>query len=431
MKLKESDTVEFKQIVVDDVKKELLAFANSRGGTLYVGITDGGDAVGVDNPDNVLLQISNMVRDGIKPDMSMFVDERIENIDGKLIAAVYVQRGTGRPYYLTGKGMRPEGVYVRQGAASVPASDAAIRKMISETDGDSYEGMRSINQELTFIHALKEFELRGAALGLPQMRTLGMLNADGIYTNLGRLLSDQCAHTIKSAVFQDGTQKIFTDRREFTGSLLAQLGSAYEFMDQRNSIHSKIDGLMRIDTRDYPGEALREALINAVVHREYALGGSTLIKIFSDRIEIISAGGLAKGMELEDILSGYSICRNASLANAFYRLTLIEAYGTGFGKIFGAYIGSGRTPEIKVTSNTFSIMLPNVNTFGLADAKLSQEEMVFRLVREKGEICRSDVESLLSVSQTSAGQLLKKLSDKGILTRVGSGRNTRYRISRK
>jgi hypothetical protein len=108
---------------------------------------------GVDNPDDTLLQITNTVRSAIKPDLSLFVDCKKEKISKATVIAVTVQRGTSCPYYLAGKGIRPEGVYVRQGASSVPASETAIFKMIKETDGEKYEEIRSLNQDLTFVEA--------------------------------------------------------------------------------------------------------------------------------------------------------------------------------------------------------------------------------------------------------------------------------------
>ena len=128
----ESETVELKEIVVDDIKKEIIAFANSGGGCVYVGVDNNGNVVGISDPDNELLKITNMVRDSIKPDITMFLSYQIIEESGKSVIEIRVQRGTGRPYYLSKKGLRPEGVYVRQGTSSVPATDTAIRQMIKE-----------------------------------------------------------------------------------------------------------------------------------------------------------------------------------------------------------------------------------------------------------------------------------------------------------
>lgn len=337
MLYQESERVELKTVVAEDIKKEIIAFANSDGGKLFIGIRDDGTIVGVDDADAVALQISNMVRDTIKPDITMFLHyETIEEGNKKFIA-VDIQRGTNRPYYLAKKGMRPEGVYVRQGYSSVPASDIAIRRMIKETDGDQFESMRSLNQKLSFQAMKKEFQLRKMDFGMQQMRTLKLIDSDRLYSNLALLLSDQSVHTIKVAVFQGTDQTIFKDRREFTGSLLQQMNDVYDFIDFRNQTRSTIERLQRIDVRDYPEIAVREALLNLLVHRDYSFRASSLISIYSNRIEFVSIGGLMSGVDLEDIMMGISICRNQNLANVFYRLKLIEAYGTGLNKIMKAY----------------------------------------------------------------------------------------------
>lgn len=198
------------------------------------------------------------------------------------VVAVHILRGTNRPYYLAGKGLRPEGVYVRRGTSAYPASEEAIRQMIKETDGDSCEQMRCLNQDLTFKAAEEEFARRNVAFGSEQKKTLGLLNSEDLYTNLGLLLSDQCPHTVKAAVFEGIGQSVFRNRKEFTGSLLKQMNEVYEFIDFHNQLHASFEKLYRIDTRDYPEEAVREALLNSLVHRDYAISAAArALQIFS------------------------------------------------------------------------------------------------------------------------------------------------------
>jgi len=426
MLLKESVSVEFKSIVIDDIKKNIIAFANSGGGTLYIGITNSGDVVGLTNADIDMMNINNMLRDGIKPDVTLFVQSKIEKMHDRDVIRIDVQSGTERPYYLVGKGIRPEGVYVRHGAASVPATDTAIRKMIRETDGDSYEKLRSIEQKLSFESAKTEFEKRKVKFGDSQMATLGLMNTDKIYTNLALLLSEQCVHTIKVAIFQDTTQQVFKDRQEFEGSLFKQINDVYNYLDLNNKTTATFDKLLRIDSRDYPETALREALLNAVVHREYSASGSIIIKMFSNRVEIISPGGLVSGIEIDDIMSGYSACRNSELAEVFYRLQLIEAYGTGIQKIYEAYKTSLAQPKIEVTPNVFKIILPNLNNAPVVNARETPEEHIMQYVHEHGSINRKQAEHLLGVSQTAAGLILRRLVEQGKLTREGCSRHVRY-----
>ena len=446
MQFRESERVELKEIVTDNIKKEIIAFANCDGGKLYVGVKDDGTVIGVDNPDSVSLQISNMVRDTIKPDITMFMHYETIKINNKEIVAIDIQRGTDRPYYLTKKGIRPEGVYVRQGYSTVPATDSAIRRMIKETDGDCFETMRSLNQNLTFEIAKNEFDLRKVEFGLNQMQTLKLIDQDGLYTNLGLLLSDQCIHTIKVAIFQGIDQMVFKDRREFSGSILKQMNEVYDFIDLHNQTRATIEKLLRIDVRDYPEVAVREAFLNTLVHRDYSFSSSTLISIYTDRIEFISIGGLMPGIDLEDIMAGLSICRNQNLANVFYRLHLIEAYGTGIRKIMKAYEDNEEKPKIETTQNVFKIILPNINakyeignitksniietieSITSNENNLNDEEKVLEYAKSHGVLTKNDVTKLLKVSASTATRILRRLVEENQLKKYGKARNTHYTV---
>ena len=135
----ENKTIEFKREYVDDIKNTIIAFANCDGGTLYIGVNDDGEICGVNDVDDTMLRVTNAIRDAVRPDVTMFVECSNDTMEDKSVVRVTVQRGTARPYYLQKKGIRPEGVYVRQGASTVPATDTAILNMIKETSGDSYK----------------------------------------------------------------------------------------------------------------------------------------------------------------------------------------------------------------------------------------------------------------------------------------------------
>ena len=158
--------------------------------------------------------------------------------------------------------------------------------MIKASDGDKYEEARALNQELTFTETAREFGFKNIEFGSPQMMSLKFVTTEGIFTNLGLLLSDQSVHTVKLAVFEGLEKEIFKDRREFSGSLIKQLNDVYIF------------------------------------------------------------------------LVGLSVPRNDNLANIFYRLHLIEAYGTGIPKIMRSYADCEKKPELQTTANAFKITLP-------------------------------------------------------------------------
>lgn len=425
MRFIESEVVELKSNVVADICKEIIAFANTKGGTLYIGVADDGRVLGVENADRVTLQLNHMIRDSIKPDVTMFVHYETQTVDGKQILSVTVQKGTGRPYYLGSKGLKPSGVYVRNGTSADPATDTAIRMMIKETDGDSFESRRSLEQNLTFDAAKAQFARQKVLFDFAKMQTLGLVSQDGIYSNVALLLSDQCPSTIKAATFAGTEKEVFQDRREFSGSLFRQMDDLYAYLDLRNQTKATFQGLYRTDTKDYPEEALRETLMNSLVHRDYSFHASTLVSVYEDRIEVVSVGGLPSGIGLEDILLGLSVCRNPQLAAVFYRLALIEAYGTGMPKIMKAYAGTGLTPRIEVTPHAFKVTLPNCNA-AAKEPPQTNEEKILDVLAQTGAITRSEVDTLLNVSQSTANRILKRMVREGLLVQEGRGRMTRY-----
>lgn len=428
----ESEAVELKAEVVGDICKEVIAFANTKGGTLYIGVSNDGSVVGVKNTDQVMLQLNNMIRDSIKPDVTMFVGYETQHVNDKDIIAVTIQKGTDRPYYLSSKGLKPSGVYVRNGTSSDPATDTAIRRMIKETDGDSFESMRSLEQNLSFETARKQFDKQHIPFDAAKMQTLGMISTDGIYSNAALLMSDQCPSTIKAATFSGEDKGTFQDRREFGGSLFQQMEELYSYLDMRNQTKATFDGLYRIDTRDYPEDALREALLNSLVHRDYSFRASTLVSVYAGRIEFVSVGGLPSGIALDDIMLGLSVCRNPKLAAIFYRLQLIEAYGTGMPKIMNAYAETKLKPKIEVSSNAFKITLPNRNAGAnhaetLGGTVKGDEQRILDFIGSHSHIVRSDVDRLLEVSQATANRILKRMVAEGLIYQDGNGRKTKYR----
>lgn len=437
----ENQNVEFKQEYVPDIRKEVMGFANAEGGTVYVGIRKDGAVVGIDNPDSVMLQIVNSLKDSLAPDVMPFVKVRAEAVEGKQVIEIHVTTGTNRPYYLREKGLKPSGVYVRKGSSTQPMTEEGIREMILQNSGRSFEACRSMNQELTFDAFSAEMKSRSIAIGPAQMKTLKLIGEDGLYTNLALLLSDQCETTTKVALFQGTDKEVFRDRKEFTGSIQKQLEDVYQFIELVNKTKATFSGLNRFDKRDYPEEAVREALLNSIVHRDYSFSGSNLINIYEDRIEFVSLGGLVPGLELKSIFLGVSQSRNPNLAAVFYRMTLIESYGTGIGKIQRAYKNEKVQPEFETAQGVFRVTLPNRNEAGESlpeqkagegsEEKISlaqQKQMIVDFTRENGKVSRKEVEELLGAGATKAFRLLRELCEERRLEAQGSGKLSCYKL---
>jgi ATP-dependent DNA helicase RecG len=357
----ESSKIELKKEINADFKKEIIAFANSDGGEIFVGVEKGGTIIGVEKSEDVMAQIGNMIRDGIKPDLTSYTTIEAMLEDDVKIIRVAVLRGTKRPYHLSDKGLKPGGVFVRHGVSSVPATDEAIRQMLRDSDGEVFDKSRSANQDLTFNYTENYFGENNVGFNENNKRTLGLVDADGYYTNTALLLSDQCAFSMKCAVYEGIGKTKFKARKEFFGSILKQADEAYEYIKLNNNQNSTFRGLKRIDHPDYPDYALREALLNTIVHRDYDYSASTIINIFDNRIEFVSLGGLVKGITIEDILGGVSQPRNIIIAAIFYRLELIEAYGTGIQRIMESYEGCVQKPIFKPAPASFVVTLPKMD----------------------------------------------------------------------
>lgn len=423
----ETENIELKSEFTEEIYKEIIAFANTDGGTVYVGIDDNGNAVGLDNPDKEYTRITNGIRDAIMPDVTMFVRFSIDN---KKVVRITVSEGTNKPYYLRSKGLKPSGVYVRQGTSSAPASSEQIRKMIKESDGDVFEEMRSLNQQLTFESAKRAFARYNTEFNETKYSALGIKGTDGLFTNLGLILSDNCSHTIKIAVFADSSNTEFRDNKEFGGSVFSQLEDAFNYLMLCNKTAATFEGLERIESRDYPEEAVREALLNAIVHRDYSFSGSIIINVNSTETEFISIGGLVPGLSAEDIRTGISQPRNPKLAEVFHRLHLIESYGTGIRRIYKLYENCAAQPHIEVTANTFKIVLPNMNENQSA-AKHKPEisermKTVLGFISKNGAITDSEISNLLNLKKTQTYTVVKQMQQLGLISAVGKGKNKKY-----
>lgn len=427
----ENETTEFKSGYTDNILKSVIAFANTTGGKILIGVDDDGKPIGIESIDDCYTRVTNAIRDGISPDITMFVKYTLN--ENERIIEIMISEGTSKPYFLKSKGMRPEGVYIRQGASSAPASVDKIRQMIKLSEKESFEEGRSLNQDLQFTEAANEFAAKKVDFGEEKYVSLGIVNPDdGLFTNLAVLLSDECEHTIKLAIFEGNDKKIFKDRKEFSGSLFKQLRNCYEFLELCNHTAASFQGLDRIDREDYPSAALREALLNAMVHRDYSFSGSIIINVFDDKIEFVSLGGLVSGLSKEDIMRGVSQTRNQNLANVFYRLKHIEAYGTGIQRIFDLYADNDVKPDIIITDNTFTMVLPNRNANAVKKENTifvpvtEQEQIIVDYAKKKGFITDDEIQSILGIKKSRAYLIIKSMKDKNILVTHGRGNERKH-----
>lgn len=428
----ESERIEYKSQMADEIYKEVIAFANTDGGTIYLGIDDKGNLVGIDDVDETYTRLTNGIRDAIAPDVTMFIRYVLQDNN---VIQIEVGEGSSKPYYLKAKDIKPTGVYVRQGTSSVQASPEQIRQMIKKSDGDNFENARSLEQELTFEAAKAAFQRYGVEFSAEKYRALGIKQND-IYTNLALLLSDQCIHTTKIAVFKDELCTEFRDSKEFGGSVFKQFEDSINYLALCNKTVSTIKGVARTDKKDYPEEAIREAFLNALVHRDYGFSGSIIINVNDSKMEFISLGGLLPGLSAADIRIGVSQPRNKKLAEIFYRLRLIESYGTGIRRIFKLYENCPVQPSIVTTANAFKMILPNMNAVGAIPEGIErgrsgitpQMKSVVDYLREYGEMTDEDLQELLHIKKTRSYLLARQMRENGLIDMIGKGADKKYKL---
>lgn len=359
MKIEESDKIEFKEEMTKTMNKEIVSFLNSHGGKIYIGIKNDGTVVGVpeEKRDSYDLQLAGIVSDGIKPSARDFVSFYY---DKRNVLVIEIKEGNKKPYYLSDKGPKPSGVYLRYGRSSRPADDSEILTMIKESSGYIWEKEVSPIQNLHFKKLQIMADDKNLAFSERKMKTLGIKDKKGKYTNLGLLVSDENPIQVKFAVYDDRMN--FKIKKEFKGSIVVITDQLLTFSETFNvTSASIIPGIaQRIETKSFPGSSLREGILNCICHADYSIPSNIKVEFFKDRVKLTNPGGIYHA-SLEDILDGTQTFRNPGLVNILAKLDFIENYGTGLVRIREAYEYENRKPSFNVTDGYFKLSLPDLN----------------------------------------------------------------------
>ncbi|MCD7893959.1 MAG: putative DNA binding domain-containing protein [Erysipelotrichaceae bacterium] len=362
MKYEESNLVELKRLLDDDMKSEIISFLNSYiGGTIYVGVDDDGSVypLSISQKDENESKIINWIRDeAIYPNCSDYVKFHYNEDD---VLEINIESGKEKPYYLKSKGLKPSGVYIRYGRNKAQATQQEIARMIRERDDIPYESLISKNQNLTFITLKNKFEEKGMDFGNFKLITSGFI-IDGKYTNVAYWFSDQYQVETKMAVYQGLSRNIFRSKKEYDGCIISQIDHALDYFDLCNEIRVVINGdPTRKEIPSYKKRAAREAILNCYCHRDFSRRSNIKIEFFDDRLEILSPGGFYDGLTLEKALNGEQSFRNEYVVRLLYKLGYIENYASGLTRIFDEYAFELDEPQIITSDTSFKVVLPNKN----------------------------------------------------------------------
>ena len=484
----ESKNVEFKENLPEkSIKymKSVVAFANGTGGKIIFGIADKTrEVVGFDKEDvfKKMDAIANAVSDSCEP--AIIPDISLQTIDGKTVIVAEISEGRQRPYYIKALG-REIGVYVRVAGTTRLADEYMVRELMFEGSNRYFDqalcsGLTITDEEIDALcKSMKEQAVKNAHtegqkasikdVGRQQLRSWGILierdgkdypsNAYAILTGQGGLhVATQCG------VFKGTTKAVFVDRREYTGPLWEQIEEAFQFVLRNIHLGATIVGIYRQDIYEIPPDAIRELIVNAMVHRSYLDHGMIQVAVYDNRLEITSPGKLPMGQTLERMKEGYSKIRNEALAHAFSYMNLIEHWGSGIPRIIDKVKAAGlREPEFiggevdlriniyrgqvaTETSNGIDSVDKVPDTAGKVPDTADevpdtadevpdtankvpdneQEQQIYKHVLENGFITTATVIELLEVKQRRARAILLNMVESGWLKKEGAARSTIY-----
>ncbi|WP_191017805.1 RNA-binding domain-containing protein [Treponema zioleckii] len=416
--LRESKNLEFKEEISSSFLKTVSAFSNYGTGRILFGISDDKKIIGIENPNEVCLNLENKINDNIIP----HPDFKFEISPQTNLIELTVFEGKNKPYTYRNK------AYKRNDSSSIEVDRTEYNRLVLAGENKNFEELPSKNQELTFSSMQKKFS---EILGVQE------INKD-IQKTL-ELYSDKEGYNIAAS--------LVADKNDFSGIDIVRFGKNIDeildresfekcsvFTQYDNSIllfrkyyqYEKIDGIERKLVELVPEKAFREAVANALIHRTWDSPANIRIEFYAEKIVITSPGGLSQEISKEEYLEGrLSILRNPILGMIFFRLHLIEKFGTGIRRIKNSYANSVSKPVFSVFDNSIQIELPVLS----ATPKLSlDEEKIYDALSGGMQLSSSELALKTGFSRDKVIRLASGLLEKRYIRTVGKGRGTKYTL---
>ena len=434
--------------------KSVSAFANGRGGKLIFGVKEDNTILGLSDYQEVSENISEIIKTKMDPNPEF--DMEIKELDGKVILILSVFAGKNTPYFVVDGGSRT--AYKRVGNQSVPANRIDLFNLSLKGEHISYDSLESKKklEDVSFKELKIEYKERtGKDFEDKDLKSFGLVNDEGNLTIAGALFADDY-QVYQSRVFctrWNGLTKAngridALDDVEFEGNIIYLLKASLDFVKRNSKKMWKKGPVYRIEYPEYPERAVQEALVNALIHRDYSVIGSEVhVDIYDDRLEIYSPGGMYDGTFVQDLnpLNVSSIRRNPIIADVFARMDLMERRGSGLRKIIEAYEAEENykenfKPEFKSTESSFTTILKNLNydtqnvtqNDGQNDGQKlkpnDRRKQIVKIIEKNSKITANDLSKYFKVSERTIERDLKVLTDEKIIEYVGSAKNGYWKV---
>lgn len=417
--MRETRIIEFKETITNTFLKTVSAFSNYNGGEIYFGIDDNGNVKGIADVKQSCLDIENKINDSISPQPDYTLE--IQN-DSTIKLAV--KSGIHKPYLYKSK------AYKRNDTATIEVDTLEFSRLILEGKNIRFEELPYNEQKLTFevLHQKLKESIQIETFNKDTLKILNLYDNNNGYNNAAGLLADR-NHFPGIDIVKFG-QNISVIQKRATIENISILEVYDKAIDMFRDYYQYeiIEGAERKNVEKIPEAAFREAIANALIHRAWDIESQIRVLMFDDRLEVISPGGLPSGITEDEYLSGkISVLRNRNLANVFYRLGFVEIFGTEITRIKQLYESALRKPDFEVSENTIRIMLPvfeeNINL-------TEDEKQVYALLSMTMLKPISEIAPYTPFGKSKTTQLLKEMSQKGVVEVKGKGRGTKYIIKR-
>ena len=414
--MKESKELELKSTITNTFLKTVSAFSNYNSGKIIFGVDDNGKIIGLENIEELCLDLENKINDNIspKPDFKFIKDTK------KNIITLIVEEGFNKPYLYKGK------AYKRNDTSTVEVDRIELNRLTLLGLNQYYEELKARKQNLEFKVLTKELEEKLSLKNFSKdvLKTLNLYDDKIGYNNAAELFADSNTFSgIDIAKFGKNIDEIL-DRNLFVNiSIISQFQKTLEVFN-RYYKYEQILGSERIEKELIPEKAFRETIANALIHRTWDVNSNIRISIYEDKIEVSSPGGLPSGISEKEYLNGQiSQLRNPILANIFFRLKYIEMFGTGIRRINESYKDYAVKPAFEIFENSIKITLPIITT----KLFLTTDEKIVMDILEKGAILSSgEILQMTELKKDKLNRLLKKLIQKNYIDVIGNGRGTKY-----
>lgn len=435
----ENSRVEFKTKLVDDLEENIIGFLNSKdGGNIYIGVADNGKIIGLNgNIDLLQRKIKDRIISNIEPSVLGLFDIEVLETDNKKYLNIIVARGLEKPYHLKGMGMTPDSCFIRIGSSNERMDEHLINKLFRERTKNSLKNIVSPNQNLTFRDLKIYYTEKGFDVGENFEKQLDFYTADGKYNYVAYLLADENRVSIKVAKYAGTAVDELIENYEFGYcSLVKATHRVLEKFITENKIFAKITYPERKEQPMYDYKAVREVIINAIVHNDWSNEYPPKFEIFSDRLEVSSFGGIQNEFTEEEFLQGYSAPKNPELMRVFKDLELVEHLGTGIRRILKRYDKSIYRffphfiiVSIKYNENNFKYNNQNVNVMPYLNLTKVQEGII-SLIEDRPSITQEEMAKLLGVTSRTIRNHIKYLVDKEYIIRIGADKNGKWAVTK-